>query len=233
VSPFADTLPYPGGYLPSADAQPPAGYPGGYPASYPASYPTQGGAFIAATEPRKSRLWIVWVVLGVIVLGFVIGVSVLVPMFFMAVQSSVESSASPDGTPTEEEPTEAIPSNADEQAAIAAVQLYDEAYQTGDCDEYMAATTENFREDYEVTDCDEFAEDSGAFMDSFDDYVVTPTYVETNDDGTISVYTTETFTSWYDEEGNETDQAEAYEYDYEYDLVATDDGWVIDAIYGE
>ena len=66
-----------------------------------------------------------------------------------------------------------------------------------------------------------------------DDYVVSPTSVETNDDGTISVYTTETFTSWYDEDGNETDSAQAYEYDYEYDLVSTDDGWVIDAIYGE
>jgi hypothetical protein len=172
-------------------------------------------------------------VLGVIVLGFVIGVSVLVPMFFMAVGSSVESSG---GTSTEEpveRPTAVVPANADQEEAILAVLLYDSAYRNGDCDAYMTSTTEDFRESYEVVDCDEFADDSSSFNDSVDDYVTTAIDVLENDDGTISVYTTETFTSWYDEEGNETDEAQAYEYDYEYDLVSTDDGWVIDAIYGE
>src|SRR6478735_2499503 len=48
---------------------------------------SEGGAFAAATEPHKSRLWIVWVVLGVVLLGIVIGLSVLVPMLFLAARS--------------------------------------------------------------------------------------------------------------------------------------------------
>ena len=49
-----------GGYPPSA----PPGYPGGFPGG-----PAPSGAFISATEPKKSKLWILWVVLGVVLLG--------------------------------------------------------------------------------------------------------------------------------------------------------------------
>jgi hypothetical protein len=54
-----------------------------------AAYPADGGAFIAATEPHKSKLWVVWVVLGVIVLAIVIGLSVLIPVYMMAVPAAV------------------------------------------------------------------------------------------------------------------------------------------------
>ena len=42
-----------------------------------------GGAFVAATEPRKSKLWIVWVVIGVVLIGIVVALAVLVPMLFL------------------------------------------------------------------------------------------------------------------------------------------------------
>src|SRR5690349_16885522 len=58
----------------SAAQYPPAeGYPhGAYPGT-PAGEAPGGGAFAAATEPRaKSKLWILWVALGVVLLGLVI-----------------------------------------------------------------------------------------------------------------------------------------------------------------
>ena len=50
-------------YPPSA----PPGYPGGFPGG---SAPS--GAFISATEPKKSKMWILWVVIGVVLLGIVV-----------------------------------------------------------------------------------------------------------------------------------------------------------------
>ena len=65
----------------SERAQLPAGYTEG-----------EGGAFVSATEPHKSRLWIVWVVAGVVLLAVVIALAVLVPMLFL---SRASSGASP------------------------------------------------------------------------------------------------------------------------------------------
>ena len=59
----------------NADPSDPPGYPGGFPGGA-----TPAGGFIAATEPRKSRLWTLWVVLGVVLLGVVILVAVLLPL---------------------------------------------------------------------------------------------------------------------------------------------------------
>ena len=66
----SDTAPE-GGYPPSA----PPGYPGGFPGG-----PAPSGAFISATEPKKSKLWILWVVLGVVLLGIVILATVFIPI---------------------------------------------------------------------------------------------------------------------------------------------------------
>jgi hypothetical protein len=68
--------------LPPELGGPPAGYLGG---AYPGS---DGGAFAAATEPHRSRLWIVWVVLGVVMLGIVVALAVLLPMLFLAASGS-------------------------------------------------------------------------------------------------------------------------------------------------
>ncbi len=201
---------YPGDY-PGA-AYPGAAYPG---ATYPGA--ETGGAFVSATEPRKSRLWIVWVVLGVVLLGFVVALAVLVPMLFLSLTPGA-SSQSPEATGI---------TAADEQAAVDAVELYDQALQTIDCDAYFASTTESFRELFEITDCDTFVQRANDFAVVYQDYDVAVTAVEGTADS-ISVYTTETYVSPYDADGNETDEPQAYEDAYEYIVVPVDGGWAVD-----
>ncbi len=122
-APANDVVPE-GGYPPSV----PPGYPGGFPGG---SAPS--GAFIAATEPKKSKLWILWVVLGVVLLGIVILATVLIPIL-IGMFGTITSGGS-GGTTTA----------ADEAAAVAAVELYDEAWRTADCDKFEESTTESFR----------------------------------------------------------------------------------------
>jgi Protein of unknown function (DUF2510) len=62
-------------YPPSDPPSDPPGYPGGFPGGAAPS-----GAFIAATEPKKSTGWILWVVLGVVLLGIVVFTTVLIPL---------------------------------------------------------------------------------------------------------------------------------------------------------
>ena len=200
--------------LPPELAGPPIGYPG---AAYPeASYPgSDGGAFAAATEPHKSRLWIVWVVLGVVLLGIVIGLAVLLPMLFLAAGSS--SAPQPSATDY---------TQAEQQQAIEAVELYDQALQTADCDAFLEATTEVYRERLEITDCDTFEASAADFNATFTDYTLTVTSVE-QDGASLSVFTSETYTSSIDEDGNETEDPQSYEDVYEYVVVPTDEGWAV------
>ncbi|MDY0908865.1 DUF2510 domain-containing protein [Microbacterium sp. CFBP9034] len=185
-------------------------YPGGYPGTDGA-----GGGFAAATEPRTSKLWIVWVVLGVVMLGIVIAAAVFIPLLFLSLANG--GSAGVDA------------SGADEQAAVAAVELYDDAWQTADCDAYVASTTEDFRVNSQLPDCDSFVSTATEFSASVTDYVVTVTEIENFGDS-ILVTTTETFESLFDEEGNPLDTPTADEVQYEYTVVSADGDWVIDAL---
>jgi hypothetical protein len=201
----------------------PIGYPG---ASYPGglypggSYPgSEGGAFAAATEPHKSRLWIVWVVLGVILLGIVIGLAVLLPMLFLAAGRAPTPQSSA-GEYTQ----------AEQQQAVDAVELYDQAYQTADCDAFFTATTEEYRDLVGITDCDTFTAQAEDFNAALTDYTVTVTSIE-QDGASLSVITSETYTSTLDEDGNETGSAQSYEDIYEYIVVPTDEGWAVDDAY--
>ncbi|GAA1995899.1 DUF2510 domain-containing protein [Microbacterium pumilum] len=228
---------YPGGYpagYPGAEEAvypPDAGYAGAYPAGEPPVYPTDGGAFIAATEPRKSRLWIVWVVLGVIVLGIVIALAVLVPVLFLSLTSNAGSSGQSTGGTSTEEPAEIDPpTGADETAAAAAVEMFNDAIESNDCAAYFASTTEQFRNALEVVDCDEFAQATENFTTDFTDYELTVTSVEQEGDS-ISVYTTETYTSPLDDQGEEAAQPQQYEDHFRYIVVGTPDGWLVDESY--
>lgn len=53
----------------------PPGYPGGFPGGS-----TPSGAFISATEPRASKLWRPWAVVGMVLIGVVLVVTVLIPI---------------------------------------------------------------------------------------------------------------------------------------------------------
>lgn len=209
-------------------AQPPygaaqAGTPQYAPAQYPAADPAYaqppypgaapGGAFAAATEPRSSsKLWIVWVVLGVVLLGIVIAVAVVVPLLILNATSG--------GTAAQTE---------DEKVAVGAVQTYDHAWQTGDCDELLAVTTEEFRAASQYVDCETFESDAANFDDTFDDYELAITDVVSDGDE-IEVTTRETYTLLVDENGDPADPSSGATV-YHYTLVPDGAVWVIDDLY--
>ncbi|MDQ7879577.1 DUF2510 domain-containing protein [Microbacterium sp. QXD-8] len=184
------------------------GYPQGVYEGAPA-----GGAFTAATEPRKSsKLWIVWVVIGVVLLGIVIAAAVLIPLLMLSAATAGSTGATDD-----------------ERAAVSAVELYDDAWQDGDCDAFTAATTENFRAANGFTDCPTFEADAEGFDQNFDDYEVRVTAVETQADE-IAVTTEETYTALIDGNGDATDPTPGSTV-YHYTLVEADGTWLIDDLY--
>ncbi|MFB8147953.1 DUF2510 domain-containing protein [Microbacterium sp. NPDC056003] len=201
---------------------PPVGASPEYPAAatqqtpYPGTHPgveANGGAFTAATEPRKSNLWILWVVLGVVMLGIVIAAAVVIPLIFLSLTTGSQQSVAPSG--------------ADEEAAVAAVELYDEAWQTGDCDAYTEATTEEFRAATSFADCAAFTERAAGFAASLEDYELTVTGIATGADA-ILITTTETFDALLDEAGEPLAEPQAQRALYEYTVVPVDGGWAID-----
>ncbi|MEV8370166.1 DUF2510 domain-containing protein [Microbacterium sp. NPDC064584] len=193
----------PEGASPAVSAPP--GYPGGFPGGTAPS-----GGFISATEPKKSKLWIVWVVVGIVLLGLVVAIAVLIPLIIGLVNGAQGVS------------------DADRASAVSTVELYDEAWQTGDCDKFQASTTENFREGLQIVDCASFTAASQGFVDSVDDYKLNVTSVQSEDADQVTVLTSETYTSTVDDQGNQTDEALPYEDRYAYILIPAGDGWAID-----
>ena len=193
---------------PAAQQYPP-GAPGYPPAAYPGA--PAGGGFTAATEPRKSKLWIVWVVLGVVLLGIVIAAAVVIPLLFLSATSSQAGGAQSD----------------DERAAVAVVELYDDAWQDADCDALTEATTEDFRVENGFSDCATFEEQAVAFSEGLDDYDVEVTDVETLGDE-ILVTTNESYTEPGDD-GESTPGSAVYEYT----LVESGGAWMIDSVFTE
>lgn len=208
VAPEAGYPVAPAYYAPST----PPGYPGGFPGGAAPS-----GGFIAATESKKSKLWILWVVLGVILLGIVILAAVLIPVLIGLFGRGAPS----------------VAANGDEEKqAVAAVQLYDSAWQSNDCDEYFEATTESFRQSMQLTDCDSFVEAAQYFSGSVQDYTLTVTEIERDDDE-VTVDTTESYRSLYDEDGTVLDEPESLVNYYSYTVVRTDGAWAIDGLESE
>ena len=195
----------PADYPPSA----PPGYPGGFPGG-----PSPSGGFIAATEPKKSKLWILWVVIGVVLLGIVILAAVLIPLAIGMLGAGAGGGTEAD--------------SADEAAAVAAVELYDEAWATADCEKFQTSTTETFRQSSQLPDCETFVLASQEFAETVDDYELTVTSVESEGDEQITVTTSETYTSLVDDQGNPTDGALSYEDRWTYIVVPAGDGWAID-----
>jgi hypothetical protein len=197
----------PGG--PAYYGAPAAAAPGAYPgAVYPPN--ASSGAFVSATEPRKSKLWILWVVLGVVLLGIVIAAAVVVPLLLL---NAATSGGSVDSD--------------DERAAVAAVELYDEAWQDADCDAFTRSTTEQFRESSGFGDCDSFVAEAQLFDDNFDDYELAIGDVVT-EDGSIRVTTTESFVTLLDDEGQPVETPAPGTAVYHYVVVPVDGGWAID-----
>ncbi|GAA1935863.1 hypothetical protein GCM10009775_29670 [Microbacterium aoyamense] len=189
-----------------------------YPAGYPGAEATgPSGAFVAATEPAKSKLWILWVVLGVVLLGIVIAAAVALPLLFL---SLTRGSAGGDSV---------APQGDAQAAAVAAVELYDEAWQTADCGLLEESTTQAFREDNGLTDCADFTENAQAFAEGFDEYVLTVTGVSEDDD-VVSVDTRESYVTYIDDEGELVEEPIPGEVEWTYTVVQEGDRWAVDGL---
>lgn len=184
-------------------------YPTGHAATSPGASGT--GAFVAATEPNKSRAWIIWVVAGVVLLGIVIAAAVLIPLFFLGLATAGKA-----------------PSGEEETRAVATVETYDEAWREVDCEKFLASTTENFREMLTLRDCAAFEPAARDFADSVQKYELTVTGIERVGDSEISVATSETYESFYDETGAPVDPPVPLEDRCTYSLVPAGGGWAID-----
>jgi hypothetical protein len=190
-------------------------------AVFAGAYPgadASAGAFVAATEPRKSKLWILWVVLGVFMLGIVIAAAIVIPLIFLNIATSGGSGS----------PSTVQPSGAGEEAAVAAVELYDDAWQNVDCDAYMGSTSEEFRADFGYEDCETFESDASEFAAGVQDYVVTVTDIQSGENE-ILVTTTETGNAVFGEDGA-LDEPEPQEWEYEYTVIDVGGDWVIDGL---
>jgi hypothetical protein len=182
-----------------------------------------GGSPGAGSAPTRSKAWIIWLVVGVVVLGFVVALLLLVPMLFSLISGAGDGGSSGGGLDG---------STDDERAAVAVVRQYDEAWATVDCDLLIASTTQRFRDDNGMSVCEQFEESATVFADATDDYVVTVTAIVTDSDG-ITVETTETFRTLVDGEGNPLDDPEASQADYVYTVIDDGTAWLIDALVSE
>jgi len=206
----------PAGAGPSAGATP-AGAgpsPGADPAAASPGAPVAVAAASGQTPPPASKLWIVWVVLGVVVLGILILAAILIPRLVLTVAGQAAQSG---GTPAD----------ADQRAAVAAVELYDDAWQDDDCEAFFASTTESFRTQSGLTDCSAFETEAESFNTTVDDYEVEVTDVRGAGDG-IAVTTTETYTSLVDSDGAPLDEPTDESIEWVYSVVADGDDWLID-----
>ena len=194
-------------------AYPVAGGPGYPPSAYPGGHvgaPAQTGGFIAATEPKKSKTCIVWLVIGIVLLLLVAAAAVIIPLTLMISSSSGVG-----------------PSGEDETAAVATVELYDDAWSASDCDMFVAATTESFRENIGLATCEDFELASADFGSSVQGYEITVTDIA-HEDGSIIVSTTEHYESLLDETGEPADVPIPLEDHYVYTLVESGSDWLID-----
>lgn len=206
---------------PTGVVPPSAGLPAGAglpPAAGAPAYPQEAGGPHPGLYPevpprKKSNLWIVWVVIGVIVLGLVITAIVVIPMLLTSVLNAAGGGTQP--------------GNADEEAAVEAVELYDDAWSEADCDKFFAATTESFRSQIGLEDCAAFEGEAQGFGEATDEYEITVTGI-TRDGGTITVATTETYLSLTDDENQPLATPEPAEMHYEYYVVADGERWAID-----
>ncbi len=227
----------PAAQAPAAPAPAPAAEASAAPApvasGYPAGYPGQPGA-APVTGPdapkQRSKLWILWVVLGGVVVVFAVLAAILIPMFIGWFTSAVEPSAPEPQRSSSPGPSVDIGEEGDGAAAAAAVELYDAAWDDGDCDAFEESTTAAYREAIEITDCAVFHDESAYFVGTTDEYELTVIEVETVEGGAVEVLTRETFLLLVDDEGAPLPEPERVAEVYRYVIVEDGGAWRIDEI---
>ncbi|MFS0714234.1 DUF2510 domain-containing protein [Microbacterium sp. 2P01SA-2] len=198
---------------------PPA--PGGPAPVYPGVHPTT--AAVAGTDgdavaapARRSKLWIVFVALGVVLVGLIVLAAVLIPRF---VADILDPSADRPGTSSVQ--------GADLRAAEDIVDAYDDAWDDMDCAAYQAIVTPEFLASGGLSDCADFAQAATEFNNSVEDYEVS--FISTTREGdTIYVQTLETFTQTADAAGSPLDNPVPASFSALYTLVPGGSGWLID-----
>jgi hypothetical protein len=179
------------------------------------------GAPSPPTSSREPRMWIVWMILGGIVLGVAIAIAALIPMRALF---AAEKAIGAGQAPREAAAAEAVSALADEQAAVDAVELYFQAWRTGDCDAYLATTAEAYRMGSDLLSCDSFLPAARVRAGLDDNHVVIIEGADADGRGTVTVLVTELHTSMYDEEGNPTDARGPYEDRYQFTVAALESG---------
>jgi hypothetical protein len=153
------------------------------PATDAAELPPSAGV----RPPRRRKAWIAVAVAIVAVAAIGVGSAILIS------RSAGTSAAGADAKLTESEPSAAAeeedevddgllypgewdlvgpavePANETERAAVAAVELYEQAWESEDCDAYMQSTTSTWRGALYIEDCEAFAQVSASLEDQEDE----------------------------------------------------------------
>ncbi|SDQ25378.1 DUF2510 domain-containing protein [Microbacterium sp. cf332] len=213
-----DTLPpipaAPDGFAPVHPGAPPTTTPA--PAAQPGQTPPDGPATENATAGGRSRLWILFVVLGVAVVGLIILAAVFIPRFIVGILD-----------PSAGRPDAGSAQSTDLRAAEDVVDAYDDAWDDMDCAAYQAIVTPDFLASGGFADCVEFTQAAAEFNVSVDDYEVS--FVSTTRDGdVIYVETVESFTQTADAEGVPLENPVPGSFSALYTLVPGGAGWLID-----
>lgn len=183
----------------------------------PDGAPAPGGApsgiFVAATAPQRSQTWIVWVIVGVVMLVVVALAAIFIPLAILGF-GRVDAAAVVE------------PTNDAERGAVDAVYEFDEAWQTADCDLFLGVTTERLREIVQIKDCGTFTGQSDAFTEWYSDYEIVVTDIR-GPGYEYTVATQESYIAHFDQAGEPIEPGVREVVEYEYTLVPDDDGWAV------
>lgn len=176
------------------------------------------------TPPPKSRLWILWVALGVGLLGILLAAALLFPSLLSTLTSPEPGQ---DDVASESSDGAGVLAPAAEEGAVAAVKTLDHAWQSADCDEYFAVTTEEYRVLTEMETCELFYRRSREFMASVVDFTSTVGKVAPVGSA-VAVSTTDRYDAYWDKDGEPTESLHPYTDRIEYLVVEVDGEWRID-----
>lgn len=183
------------------------------PGGAPAEQGTPSGIFVAATAPQRSRTWIVWLIVGIVMLVAVALAAIFIPLAILGFGRVDAASV-------------AEPSNDAEQGAVEAVYEFDEAWQTADCDLFLGVTTERLREIVQIKDCGTFTGQSEAFTEWYSDYEIVVTDIR-GPGYEYTVATQESYIAHFDQDGEPIEPGVREVVEYEYTMVPDDDGWAV------
>lgn len=207
--------------IPPIPPIPPA--PAGYAPVHQVSQPGQPDAYAgAANQPqessdqpeKKSKLWILFVALGAVLIGLMILAAVFIPRLIGSFFDDEDSDGLPSG-------------DSDSRAAAEIVQDYDDAWDDIDCAAYQSTLTDDYLQSFGFTECADFDTAAQQFNDSVEDYEI-EIVSATRAGESIVIETVESFVQVTDNQGVSLDAPVPGSATFEYTLVPGAGGWLID-----